>query len=143
MSAEENKAVIRRFIDQVFEKHQLVAVDELVAPDFLPHSWPGVKPGVDSFKQAIEKVSAGPSDVSLKIEDMIAEGDKVAVRLTLHAVHHADFLGIPAAGKEHTISETHIFYVKHGKVTEHWRDADLLGMMRQLGALPAPEKKAH
>lgn len=137
MSAEENKAVIRRFIDQVFEKHQLASVDELVARDFVPHSWPGVT-GVDSFKRAIEKVSAGPSELSLKIEDMIAEGDKVAVRLTLHAVHHADFLGIPAAGKEHTISETHIFYVKQGKVTEHWRDADLLGMMRQLGALPAP-----
>lgn len=142
MSVEENKAVIRRFVDQVFEKHQLGAVDELVAPDFMPHSWPGVKPGVASFKQAIEKVSATfRSDVSMKIEDMIAEGEKVAVRLTLHAVHHGDFLGIPAAGKEHTISETHIFYVKHGKVTEHWRDADLLGMMRQLGAIPAPEKK--
>lgn len=141
MSLEENKAVIRRFIDQVFEKHQLGAVDELVAPDFVPHSWPGVT-GVESFKQAVEKVSAiSRSDVSLKIEDMIAEDDKVAVRLTLHAVHHGDFLGIPAAGKEHTISETHIFCVKHGKVTEHWRDADLLGMMRQLGAIPAPQKK--
>jgi predicted ester cyclase len=136
MSAEENKAVIRRFIEQVFEKHELAAVDELVAADFVPHSWPGVS-GVESFKQAIEKVSAGKSDTDIRIDDMLAEGDKVAVRLTLHVVHHNDFFGIPAAGKEHTISETHIFYVKHGKVTEHWRDADHLGMMKQLGAFPA------
>ena len=143
MPAEENKVLVRRFIEQVFEKHQLRAVDELVAPDFVPHSWPGVT-SVETFKRALQKVSAGfQSDVSMKIEDMIAEGDKVAVRLTLHAIHYGDFLGIPAAGKQHTISETHIFYVKHGKVTEHWRDADLLGMMRQLGALPPPERRSH
>lgn len=140
MSLEENKAVVRRFIEQVFEKHQLAAVDELVAPDFVPHSWPGVT-GVESFKRAVERASAGESKVSIKIEDMLAEGDKIAVRLTLHAVHHGDFYGIPAAGKEHTISETHIFYVKHGKLTDHWRDADHLSMMQQLGALPTPEKK--
>jgi predicted ester cyclase len=48
-------------------------------------------------------------------------------------------MGIPASGKEYTISETHIFHMRDGKVAEHWRDADMLGLMRQIGALPAPE----
>jgi hypothetical protein len=71
----------------------------------------------------------------MKIEDIIAEGDRVAVRLTAHAVHEGELMGMPASGKAYTISEIHIFRIKDGKVTEHWREADLLGMMRQLGAL--------
>jgi steroid delta-isomerase-like uncharacterized protein len=140
MSAEENKAVARRFIDEVFVQGRLDAVDELAAADFVPHSWPSVKPGVESLKQAVKRVSAGLSDVSMKIEDMIAEGDKVAVRLTAHGKHDGEFMGLPATGKGYTISETHIFRVRDGKVTEHWRDADMLGLMRQLGALPEPGK---
>lgn len=140
MSAEDNKAVARRFIDEVFVEGRVDAVDELAAADFVPHSWPSVKPGVESLKQAVKRVSAGLSGVSMKIEDMIAEGDKVAVRLTAHGKHAGDFMGLPATGKEYTISETHIFRVRDGKVTEHWRDADMLGLMRQLGALPEPGK---
>jgi len=86
-------------------------------------------------------VSAGLSGVSMKIDDMISEDDKVAVRLTAHATHHGDFMGLPATGKAYTISETHIFHMRDGKVAEHWRDADMLGLMRQLGALPEPPKK--
>jgi predicted ester cyclase len=71
---------------------------------------------------------------------MISEDDKVAVRLTAHARHEGDFMGLPASGKEYTISETHIFHMRDGKVAEHWRDADMLGLMRQLGALPQQPK---
>ena len=142
MSAEESKAVVRRFIDEVFVKRRVDALDQVVAAGFVPHSWPGVNPGLESLKQVMQKFSAvDKSEISIKVEDLFGEGDKVAARLTLHVVHHGDYFGIPAAGKEHTISETHIFYVAHGKVTEHWRDADHLGMMKQLGAFPVPEKK--
>jgi steroid delta-isomerase-like uncharacterized protein len=81
-------------------------------------------------------VHAGLGDVSFKIEDMIAEEDKVAVRVTAHARHQGEVMGIPASGKEYTISEMHIFHMRDGKVAEHWRDADMLGMMQQIGALP-------
>ena len=74
----------------------------------------------------------------MTIEDIIAEGDRVAVRLTAHAVHKGQFMGISATGKAYTISEIHIFRIADGKVVEHWREADLLGMMHQLGVMPTP-----
>lgn len=141
MPTEANKALVRRFIDEVFVAGREDAVDELVATDFVPHSWPGVGPGHEPLKQAQERISKGLSDVSMTIEDMIAEGDRVAVRLTSHAVQSGDFMGMPASGKEYTVSETHIFRIADGKIAEHWRDMDSLGLMRQLGALPEPTPK--
>jgi len=140
MSTDKNKAVVRRFIEEVFVKGNVAAVDEFAAADFVPHSWASVKPGIENLKQAVTRVSSGLSDVRMTIEDMIAEGDKVSVRLTAHAVHKGDFMGMPATGKSYTISETHIFCVADGKIVEHWRDADLLGMMQQLSMSPAPGK---
>jgi len=142
MSLNDNKAVARRFIEEVFVKGNAAAVDEVAAEDFTPHSWQSVEPGRESLKKAIKRVFAGLSDVSMKIEDVIAEGDKVAVRLTSHAVHDGEFMGIPASGKSYTISETHIFRIEDGKVAEHWRDADMLGLMTQLGAIRMPLRKA-
>ncbi|HEX5579663.1 MAG TPA: ester cyclase, partial [Candidatus Limnocylindria bacterium] len=90
------------------------------------------------LKQAQRRVSAGLEDVRMTIEDVIAEGDKVVVRLTSHGRHAGAFMGLPPSGKAYDISEIHIFRVAHGKVAEHWRDADMLGMLRQLGAFPEP-----
>jgi steroid delta-isomerase-like uncharacterized protein len=136
MGTEQNKVLVRRFIDEVFVKGNPEAADKLVTQDFTPHSWGKMPPGVEPLKQAIRHVHAGLANVSFKIEDIIAGEDKVAVRVTAHAKHTGDFMGLPATGKEYTISETHIFHVRDGKVAEHWRDADMLGLMRQLGALP-------
>jgi steroid delta-isomerase-like uncharacterized protein len=139
MSAEASKVAVRRFIDEVFVKGNSDAVDKLVTHDFTPHSWGAMPSGVEPLKQATKRVHAGLTGVSMKIEDMIAEDDKVAVRLTAHGKHEGEFMGLPASGKEYTISETHIFHMRDGKIAEHWRDADMLGMMRQLGALPQPK----
>ena len=136
MGSETSKAVVRRFIDEVFVAGRMEAVDDLVAPDFLPHSWPGTGPGPAELKRAMKRVFAGLSDVSMAIEDMIAEDDRVAVRLTAHAVHTGEFMGMPASGKAYTIPEIHIFRIRDGRIAEHWGQADLLGMMRQLGAMP-------
>jgi predicted ester cyclase len=142
MSTERNKDVVQRFIDEVFVKCNVDAADELATPDFTPHSWPGVKPGIENLKQGQRRVSAGLADVTMKIDDMIAEGDKVAVRLTAHARQAGEFMGLPPSGRDYTISETHVFRVTDGKVAEHWVNADMLGLMQQLGALPAQERKA-
>jgi steroid delta-isomerase-like uncharacterized protein len=139
MGTEQNKVLVRRFIDEIFVKGNPEAADKLVTQDFTPHSWGKMPPGVEPLKQAIRHVHAGLANVSFKIEDIIAEEDKVAVRVTAHAKHTGDFMGLPATGKEYTISETHIFHLRDGKVAEHWRDADMLGLMRQLGALHEAE----
>ncbi len=130
------KALVRRFIDEVFLKGDFSAVDELMTDDFISHtSGPGGS-GKDGMKETIKRVSAGLTDASMKIEDMIAEDDRVAVRLTGHAVQTGEFMGMPPSGKAYTIGEIHIFRIRDGRVAEHWHQADFLGMMRQLGALP-------
>jgi predicted ester cyclase len=92
--------------------------------------------------EAIKRTSAGLSDARMTIEDVIAEGDKVAVRLTSHAVQTGPFMGLPPSGKPYTIEEIHIFQIRDGKVTEHWHQGDFMGMLTQLGAMPGqtPER---
>jgi steroid delta-isomerase-like uncharacterized protein len=140
MTIEANKAVVRRFIDEVFLQGRREAVDELLADDFIPHTWGQTGAGKDELIAAIKRVGAGLSDPRMTIEDMIGEGDRVAVRLTSHAVQTGPFMGLPPSGKAYTIGEIHIFRIRDGKVAEHWHEADFMGMMRQLGALPAPTK---
>ena len=139
MSLDQNKTIARRFIDEVFGG-RYESVDELVAADFQGHSWGPMAPGRDSLKTAMKRVSEGISDHSMEIEDVIAEGDRVAVRLVSHARHTGTFMGIPATGKEYTVSEIHIFRIREGQVAEHWYNGDMLGLMQQLGALPAPKE---
>ena len=134
VSPEQNKAIAKRFIQEVFVQGNKAAADELVAPDFTPHSWGQMQPGVESLKAAQRRVMAGLSDARMTIEDVIAEGDKVALRLTSHGRHSGEFMGMPPSNREYTISEIHIFRIEDGKVAEHWRDADMLGLMQQLGA---------
>ena len=136
-TTEENKAVVRRFIDEIFLEGNLDSVDELLTEDFTPHTWGKVEPGKEAMKAAIERVSKGLSDASMTIEDVIAEGDRVAVRLTSHAVQTGEFMGLPPSGKPYTIGEIHIFRLVDGKVAEHWHQADFMGMMRQLDASPS------
>jgi steroid delta-isomerase-like uncharacterized protein len=133
---ERNKALVRRFIDEIFLKRDFSAVDELLTEDFTPHTWGPMPPGRDGLKEAIGRVSAGVSDARMTVEDVIAEGDRVAVRLTSSATHTGEFMGMPPSGERYEIGEIHIFRVTDGRVAEHWHQADFLGMMRQLGAMP-------
>jgi steroid delta-isomerase-like uncharacterized protein len=133
---ERNKALVRRFIDEIFLKRDFSAVDELLTEDFTPHTWGPMPPGRDGLKEAIGRVSAGITDARMTVEDVIAEGDRVAARLTSSATHTGEFMGMPPSGKRYEIGEIHIFRVADGRVAEHWHQADFLGMMRQLGAMP-------
>jgi predicted ester cyclase len=141
MSTQQNKDVVRRFIEEIFVKCNVDAADELATPDFTPHSWPGVGPGIENLKQGQRRVSSGLADISMKVDDMIAEDDRVAVRLTAHARQDGEFMGLPPSGKEYTISETHVFRLTDGKVAEHWVNADMLGLMQQLGAMGDQARK--
>ena len=138
MGIEENKQLVRRFVDEIFAHGRLAAVDELAADGFVAHSWPSVTgDGRQDLKSAIDRVSKGLADISFQIEDIFGEGDLVAVRLTASATHVGDFMGMPGSGRTYSIGEIHIFRVRDGKVVEHWHQFDQLAMMRQLGVLPA------
>jgi steroid delta-isomerase-like uncharacterized protein len=133
-----NKGLVRRFVDEIFVEGRTDAVDELLTDDFTPHTWASTGAGKADLKAAVERVGAGLSDVRMTIDDLVAEDDEVAVRLTSHAVQSGPFMGLPASGKAYEIGEIHIFRIRDGRIAEHWHQADLLGMMRQLGALPGP-----
>ncbi len=135
MGIEENKALVRLFIEEILEGGDPSAVDELVAPDFTAHTWPSTGDPRGDLKRAIERVGAALADSSFAIEDMIAEGDRVAVRLTANATQVGPFMGLPASGRRYSIGEIHIFRIRDGFVVEHWHQFDQVGMMRQLGAL--------
>jgi steroid delta-isomerase-like uncharacterized protein len=132
MTTEENKALVRRFIKEIFEQGWLEAVDELCADDFIGHSWGNADK--EGLKAAMARVGQGLTDAKFNIEDVIAEGDLVAVRLTASARHVGDFMGMAASGRSYEIGEIHIFRVRDGKVSEHWHQFDTAGLMKQLGA---------
>jgi len=138
MTAEANKAVVTRFIDEVFLGRNFDAVDELCREDFTAHTWGPGPTGRAELKAAIERVNAGLSDVTMRVDDMVAEDDRVAVRLTSSATQSGPFLGMPPSGKHYEIGEIHWFRLEDGRIAEHWHEADFLGMLRQLGAIPQP-----
>ena len=136
MTTDENKVTVRQFIDEIFVQGRTDAVDELLADDFVGHTWPSTGHPKDDLKAAIERTSKGLSDARFTIEDLIAEGDRVAVRLTAEATQTGELMGMPASGKRYSIGEIHIFRLADGKVVEHWHQFDQMAMMKQLGAMP-------
>ena len=97
MSIDENNALARRFIDEIFLEGRPESVDELLTDYFTPHTWASTGAGKDDLKRAVTRVGAGLSDVSMTIEDVIAESDLVAVRLTASATQSGEFMGLPPA----------------------------------------------
>jgi steroid delta-isomerase-like uncharacterized protein len=136
MPTDENKDLVRRFVTEIFENGNANAVDGLLTDDFVSHTWPSTGDGKADLKRAIERVSGALSDVRFVVEDLIAEDDRVAVRLTASGTQSGEFMGMPASNRSYTIGEIHIFRVSDGKMAEHWHQHDRMGMMQQLGVLP-------
>jgi predicted ester cyclase len=134
MTLEDKRALVQRFIDQVFVNGNEAAVDDLVTPDFEWHGVPGRGP--DVLKAAIKRTGAALSDTVFRVHDTVAEGDRVAVRLTSAATQSGEFMGMPATNKRYEIEEIHLFRIADGRVAEHWHQGDMLGMMKQLGLMP-------
>jgi steroid delta-isomerase-like uncharacterized protein len=139
MSAEENKATVRRFVDEVQSGGNIDAIDELCSPEFVNHSAP---PGVPSNCDGVKLVTAifrqAFPDSYFTVEEMVAEGDKVATRKTFHGTHQGEFMGIPPTGQQVSIGLIDIVRIADGQVVEHWSMGDNLGMMQQLGVIPQP-----
>ena len=137
--SEENKAIFRRFVEEGFNQGDLDVFNELVAPDFVNHSAPpGVPPTREGWKQLAGMFRAAFPDMHLHIEDEIAEGDRVTTRFTAHGTHQGELMGIPATGKEVNVGGINIARIAGGKIMERWEEFDTMGMMVQLGVVPAP-----
>ncbi len=137
MSIEENKALIRRSLEEIWNKGNHDATDTFYAVDGIDHNAPpGSPPGFGFMKQFHTMVFAAFSDVRVNVKDFIAEGDKVVCRFTASGTHQGEFMGIPPTGKQFTIMEIRIYRVVGGKIVECWGLFDQMGMMQQLGAIP-------
>ena len=140
MSAEESKAVMRRFWE-VWEQGDIDRLDELLAPDYVNHTLaaPNLPSGPEGVKEVVSMFRSGMPDLRVVIEDMIAEGDKVATRYTLEGTHEGELFGVPPTGQHLSIKSISVERVSDGKIREHWRITDTLDIMQQLGVIPMPE----
>ena len=140
MSTEENKALVRRIPEEVYNQGKLDVADEVIDPEYIEHAQlpPDIPPGIPGLKQFVTALRTAFPDFRYTVEDEIAEGDKVVIRLTASGTQQGDFLNIPASGKQASWSEIHICRMADGKLVEHWVTIDQMGMMQQLGVLPAP-----
>lgn len=140
MPTEENKAITRRFLEEIFTGGNLELVDELFAPDFILHdsSVPQEVRGVEALKQYITMYRAAYPDTHFTVEDQIAEGNEVVTRWTGQGTHQGELMGIPPTGNQVTVTGIEVDRVSGGKIEESWVSYDALGMMQQLGIVPSP-----
>ena len=138
MSVEENKALIRRLIEEAWNKGNLAVIDELLSPDYVLHIAAPGTPDREGYKQAVNMYRTDWSDFRLTVEDMVAEGDKVAMRGTLRGTHKGEHMGIAPTGKELTLTAIAIRRFEGGKIVEEWVETDMLGLMQQMGVVPPP-----
>lgn len=140
MSAEESKATMRRYLD-VFEQGNIEHLDELLALDYINHNpaTPDLPTGPEGVKAVVSMFRSAMPDLRVVVEEMIAEGDKVATRYTLEGTHEGELFGVPATGRQLSIRSITVEQVSDGRIQGHWRVTDELGMMQQLGVIPAPE----
>jgi steroid delta-isomerase-like uncharacterized protein len=136
MSTETNKAIVRRLFEELMKGNVSVA-NELIVTDYAQHSVFHIPNGREGFKQFFLAFAMAVPDAQFVIEDVIAEGDKVVTRLTVTGTQTGPLQGIPPTGKKFSMKGIDIFRVVDGKIVEHWDAVDQLGMLQQLGAIPA------
>ena len=137
MSVEINKALARRWMKEIWQKANPAAIDELLAPDiFFNYTRPGVKPNREAYKQEVNSYLIGFPDLQYTIEDIIAEGNKVAVRYVGRGTHKGEFWGIAPTGKKVTMRGISIIRIEGGKIVEEWVYNDYMGLTYQFGVMP-------
>jgi steroid delta-isomerase-like uncharacterized protein len=136
MSAEDNKAAVRRFYEEVFNRRNLAVVDELITPDATEHTF-GIQ-GVAAAKQFFGMLFQAFPDLHVEVHDMVAEGDRVAVRSSFSGTHQGEFMGIPATGVHATTSAVEFYRMQDGRQAEHWGGPDMASLLQQLGVIPGP-----
>jgi steroid delta-isomerase-like uncharacterized protein len=146
MSAEENKALVRRYFEEAWNKRNLDVVDEIISPDLLDHEVDGSEQNSDpeDVKRYLAEYHMALPDARLTVEDQVAEGDKVATRITVRGTHQGELvrrsfvLRAPASGNQIEVTGISIDRIEGGKIVEGWVSWDQLGLLRQLGVIPKP-----
>ena len=136
--SEANKELVRRFFEGV-DKGDPAVLQEFISHDYDDHNpppFPDLPPGLAGSHKAFDYALGAFSEFQHEILDQVAEGDKVVSRIKAQGKHTGDFLGIPATGKEVTMTGIAVHRIANGKIVEHWGQIDALGLFQQLGAFP-------
>jgi predicted ester cyclase len=141
MSTEENKAKVSRLIEEFVGKGNLAVADEIFATNFVNHSpAAGTTPDRQGIKEYITKLHTAFPDYHNDIEDMIAEGDRVAVRVMCRGTHRGEFMGISPTGRQGKVAAISILRFAGDRVMDRWNVTDNLGLMQQIGAVSAQDQ---
>jgi steroid delta-isomerase-like uncharacterized protein len=141
VAAEENKRAFRRTYEEVFNQGTLAVADEVVAPDCVDHEeHPGNVPGPEAVRTVARMLRTAFPDLHFTIEELIAEGDLVAGRLTMRGTHDGPLMGMPPTGRQVEQAHMHFVRFRDGKAVEHWGVRDDVGLLRQLGLMPEPPR---
>jgi steroid delta-isomerase-like uncharacterized protein len=134
----DHRAIAQRWFTEVVTEGNLDAADEICGPDFVDHDpLPGTGADLDGLKEGITQIRAAFPDIQAEADDILVEGDRVAVRSTMRATHEGDFLGIPASGKRIEVANYDFVRMDGDKCVEHWGVIDSAALMEQIGAVPA------
>jgi steroid delta-isomerase-like uncharacterized protein len=131
----ENKALVRRYYDEVLTARNRSILGQLLDSSFVSHVSGGSDVGAEAYAAAVDATFAAFLDLVVTVHDQVAEDDKVVTRWSATGTHDGDFVGVPASGRLITVTGIHIHRVRHGRLVEHWEELNLLGLLRQLGAL--------
>jgi steroid delta-isomerase-like uncharacterized protein len=135
MSIEENKQIVRRY-QEIYNSNNLDALIDVVSENLLtPKIMSGLPHGIEGAKAAHRIMLEGFPDYQTTIDDLIAEGDKVAARITMAGTHTGSFMGIPPTGKHVTFTGMYIARIEDGKIVEHWSEEDSVSLLQQLGVM--------
>lgn len=133
------EAVAGRFIDELFNRHDLSAIERHWAADAVDHDpEPGQGPGVDGIREVLAAYLHAFPDLRMRIDHVVADGDRVGVRWTATGTFTRELMGIPPTGRSATITGVELLRVVGGKIVERWGSKDDLGLMRQIGLIPEP-----
>ncbi len=138
MSTEDNKALIRRAYEEGFNQRNLAVLDEVNASDLVSHNASTTMQGLEAFKQFLSLYLSAFPDARFTVEDIIAEGDSVVARHTFRGTQQGDLMGIAPTGKQVMTTGITITRFANGKGVELWGNNDDLGLLQQLGVVPAP-----
>jgi len=134
-----NKAIMRRFYAEVVNAGNLDLIDELLTDDFVEHEeFPGIPPGRAGVKQFFAMFKGAFPDGTFTPEQVLADGDLVAARISVRGTHLGEFMGVAATGKPVDVQAADIVSFADGRATAHWGVFDAMAMMQQLGAIPEP-----
>ena len=138
MFAEENKALVRRYVEEFVDRSNFDLSEEMFAPNFVRYDAGSDQvSAIEDLKHFFAMLHSGFPGFQSTIEDLLSEEDKVALRFTFHGTHQGEFMGIPPTGKEVTMPGIDLLRIADGKIVEMWNQEDVLGMMQQLGVIPA------